>query len=124
MRAVVKSLTTDIDGDPESFSGDFAAFGFFIEAEIGSDDGTGGELFGFTVYSPEWVERRCVADSVVIGQHHIIVRVEDYSNRALRSFVDTWAASVQGADWNELANKLRGFGMWEFEDYVDLPDRP
>jgi hypothetical protein len=122
--AVLKSLTTDIDGDPESFSGDLAQFGFFMEAEIGPAQGAGAELFGFTVCSPQWLEHRCAADGFIIGQHHVIVRVENYSNRALRTFLDHWVASVHGADWKELVNKLRGLGMWEFEDYVELPDRP
>ena len=124
MRAVLRSLTTDIDGDPEAFSGDLSEFGFFMEAEIGPEPGQGGDLFGFTVCSPEWLEQRCSKDGFVIGQHHVVIRVKDYSNRGLRSSLDRWVSSVQGSDWSDLANKLRGFGMWEFEDYVGLPDRP
>jgi len=54
----------------------------------------------------------------------VVIRVKDYSNRALRSNLDRWVSSVHGADWNDLADKLRGFGMWAFEDYANLPDRP
>jgi hypothetical protein len=117
MRAVLRSLTTDLDGDPEAFDGLPDRFGFFMQAEVGSEPGTGGDLFGFTVCSPEWLRRRCETDEFVSAKHHIVVRAEDYSNRALSAFLDRLFASVEGPDWESIASKLQSFGYWEFENY-------
>lgn len=88
-----------------------------MEAEIGPDPGMGAEVFGFTVCSPEWLSRRCAEDGFVPAQHHLVVRVEDYSNRALTQFLERWLAKVDGDDWAKIGNELAHFAHWEFEDY-------
>jgi hypothetical protein len=117
MKATLSDLILDCDGDPEAFSGDASRFGFLIQALVGAEPDGGGESFDFIVCSPEWLMRRCESEGFVAGYHHLVVRVQDYSNEKLRQFVEGWVSSVEGLDWQTIADKLRMLGAWEFEDY-------
>jgi hypothetical protein len=61
--------------------------------------------------------KRCETEGYFPGFHHLIVRFEDYDERKLRAFIDTWVSRYEGPDWEAIAQRLRLFGQWEYEDY-------
>jgi hypothetical protein len=85
---------------------------------FGPEEDGPGDIFGFMVCSPEWLDRRCQAEGFVNATHHIVVRREDYSNAGLHQIVERWASTASGPDWHTLAKKLSLFGAWEFDGYL------
>jgi hypothetical protein len=43
--------------------------------------------------------------------------MEDYDERVLQKYVEGWVSRQDGETWEEIAQKLRLLGAWEFEDY-------
>jgi hypothetical protein len=63
------------------------------------------------------IVRRCESEGFVAGYHHIVVRLHHGSNEKLRRFVEG-VSSVEGPDWQTIADKLWMLGTWEFEDHA------
>jgi len=102
--------------DLESFEPDDAKnFGFLLQVMVGPEGGEGEESFDIEICTPSWLEENYGLDDVVIGRHHMIV--QQYSYKKLIQVISDLLKECSGADWNEAANKISRFGMWEFEDY-------
>ncbi|MGN6608142.1 MAG: Imm8 family immunity protein [Jatrophihabitans sp.] len=87
------------------------------EARTGSD--VGQDMFSLLVITPKALKRLVRRDGPQSGRHMLIIDRWDWEDvqRVVREHV----ASVDGADWDELATKLGRWAKWEFEDYVEPP---
>lgn len=103
-------LPTDLPAEPENFA-------FYVQVLVGSAPSGGGESFGVTVCSPEWLSKKCETDGFFPGFHHLVVNFMDYDERKLRAFIEDWVSRFDGPDWESVAHRLRLFGQWEYEDY-------
>jgi hypothetical protein len=103
--------------DPRELPAAPEDFSFYLEVFVGIAPEGGGDSFGLRVCSPEWLAKKCETEGFFPGFHHLIVRLEDYDERNLRSFVDAWVSRCEGPDWHTIAQRLRLFGQWEYEDY-------
>ena len=73
MKAELKNILVS-DIDPEKFwPEDEEDFGFYIQAIIGSADEDGGNVFGFQVCTPKWLEKQYGKNTIIFGRHKIIV---------------------------------------------------
>lgn len=118
MRAQLKSLMTS-DIDPDSYWPDEEDnFGFYIQAIIGPEDEEGGDIFGFQVCSPKWLQNKHSVTDIVFIRHVILMFEYDY--QAVERRIADLCNKTIGADWGEIASKIARFGSWEFEDYQSL----
>jgi hypothetical protein len=115
MKAIVSGLS--FHPDPRTLPATPEDFSFYLEVRVGAAPKGGGEAFGVTVCSPEWLAKKCETEGYFPGFHHLVVPFEDYDERKLRDFIDTWVSRCEGSDWEAIAQRLRMFGQWEYEDY-------
>ena len=115
MRAVLRGI--ELDPDPRSLPAEPEGFHFLLRILVGPDDSEGRDLFDLIVCSTQWVSQKCEAEGFFPGFHHLIVRAEDYDERKLRSLVEAWVNRQEGSTWEEIVQKLRLLGSWEFEGY-------
>jgi hypothetical protein len=81
-------------------------------------DGPGEESFNVTVCTPEWLSAACrEAGGIYNLRHHMVVRLDDFDQRALRSWLEARVEEVEADSWTEPAGRLGRIGHWEFEDY-------
>jgi hypothetical protein len=116
MRAVLRYLHSPDVPDLTAYSpADPAKFSILVQAMIGPQGGDGEESFDVQVCTPRWLEADHNGGDIISGRHMLIVLKFDYD--ALKRYFEHAAASVTGADWDEVAQKLSRIGKWEFEDY-------
>lgn len=94
-------------------------FGILLQVFVGPSDGPGQESFDFVVCSPEWLRRKYGDDAVIFCRNHILLFRYDFS--ILQAAVESLVSRVSGDSWNEIASKLARYGLWEFEEYEDVP---
>lgn len=115
MKAIVSGLIfplpKDLPAEPEEFA-------FNVQVLVGPAPSGGGEAFGVTVCSPEWLSKRCETDGYFPAFHHLVVNFEEYDERKLRSFIEAWVSRQEGSSWDEIVQQLRLFGRWELEGYT------
>jgi hypothetical protein len=89
---------------------------YYLELTIGTEDSPGGDLFGFTVVSPQaLIESE--TKPAMWGRHHLIVM--DYSWQTVLDQVNKVLDICEGETWSEVAGKLSRYFYWEFEDYQE-----
>jgi hypothetical protein len=81
----------------------------------GSAEPEGQESFDLRVITPSALQRRVRESGPRTGRHLVIVERWDYPTIA--AYLLQLFESEQGADWDELGERLAHFGRWEFEDY-------
>lgn len=116
MRAQLKSL--DVDPDPSTLRGDPAEFMLLARMIVGPVDSPGEESFDVTVCSPEWLATATrEVGGIYNARHHLVVNVDDFDVRTLRSWLTARVQEVTGESWPEISERLGRLGQWEFEDY-------
>lgn len=116
MRAVLKGLS--FDPDPSDLSDDPADFVLLARMIVGPPDSPGEESFDVTVCTPEWLARACrQADGIFDARHHIVVSLDEFDQRALRSWLAARVQAIDADSWSDIGEKLGRLGLWEFEDY-------
>ena len=50
-------------------------------------------------------------------RHHLVVDVEQFDKRRLRTWLESRVSSVQAWTWKEIDERLGRLGYWEFQDY-------
>jgi hypothetical protein len=108
-----------LEPDPRTLPADPAQFSFLARLLVGPDDGPGEESFDVEVCSPEWLRERCLREGFVSGRHVLVTTVEQYSEAALRGYLDRHVSQTTGHDWSGIAERLARVGHWEFEDYKE-----
>lgn len=85
-----------------------------IQALIAPEGVDGEESFDFVVCNSIWVEQRS-KKGALSGRHHLFVSAFDLDE--IRAFWMKVVSESAGSTWDEVAEKLGRYGMWEFEDY-------
>jgi len=115
MRARLDTFhSPDVDDLRGYKPGDPQTFGFYLEFEVGSDDGEGTDIFGAMVCTPQWLLHRHSKSDVVSGYHKIIVFEYDYER--LWAYIDGYCNSVVEDTWEKVAARIGRLGKWEFAD--------
>lgn len=118
MRATLKSL--DLDPDPSTLPGDPSEFALLARMIVGAPNTPGEESFDVTICSPEWLAKTCRhVGGIYNARHHLVVNVEDFDVRELRSWLAARVQEATGESWPEIGQRLGRLGYWEFEDYSD-----
>lgn len=110
-------ISIDLQPEPASLPADVEEFCFLARVYAGPADGPGEESFDVTVCSPEWLAARCREGGFFDARHHLVVNVEQFDERTLRSLLEKRVQAVSGDNWTQVGEKLGRFGFWEFEDY-------
>jgi hypothetical protein len=84
---------------------------------IGPPGSPGEESFDVVVCSPEWLAARCREVGLYDARHHLVVNVEQFDKRQLRTWLEFRISSAEAETWTEIAERLGRLGYWEFEDY-------
>lgn len=90
-------------------------FGFLLQAMIGPADQEGEESFDIQVCTPQWLKSKHSQSDLVFGYHFLFVF--EYDLKRIEAKVDKYCERCVGDNWQEIANKLRCIGKWEFENY-------
>lgn len=88
-----------------------------IEADIGVKGESGADIFTFYVCTPGRLARTLGQVPHQFGRHLLVVERFDWSvvEAAIRELI----ADLSASSWDELAEKIGRYGLWEFEDYVE-----
>jgi hypothetical protein len=114
MKAIVTGIglvpePATLPASPEDFS-------FMVRVLVAQTGTYGEESFDLTVCSPEWLAKRCDTEGIVPGLHHLVVRMGDFDEGRLRTYIESWVARQEGDSWDDIAHQLRLLGWWEFEN--------
>lgn len=125
MRAVVHHLGLDPaewDGDPTTYvPDDPERFVVRVELTAGSADSPGGDLFFFEVCNPAWLLDRVQQEGPMSGRHLVVV--EHFNWEAVKTYFHRLLTRIWGENWNEVAEKIARYGLWEYEDYTTNHER-
>lgn len=116
MRAVLRTI--EFQPEPSTLSGDPVEFSFLARLMAGPSDAPGEESFDVTVCTPEWLaaaSRR--VGGIYDARHHVVVNLDEFSQRALRDWLAARVHEAEAASWPEVGQRLGELGQWEFEDY-------
>jgi hypothetical protein len=116
MRARVKQFHSP-DADPlaEWSPPDPWQFSVLVQVLAGPSDGDGMESFQVVVCTPTWLDSE-MAETEVRSARHLVL-VKEWNWPRIEVHLRQRFESVDGASWDELAQKLARIGHWEFEDY-------
>lgn len=98
--------------DPEDFC-------ILVQAMVGPRGEEGEESFDFLVCTPRWLSAQAPPEGFLFGRHYLFLWRYDY--KLLRRVIEDLCARAEGPDWGAVAARLARYGLWEFEDYVELP---
>lgn len=90
-------------------------FGIFIECIIGPDNTLGGDLFGLTVGSPNWISKTQLTNGPMWGRHFLIQA--SYNFQDVKRKIEVLCNEAKSEDWSRAALILARYLEWEFEDY-------
>ena len=117
MRAQLKFLA--LEPDPASLPSDPAEFVLLARMIVGPQDAPGEESFDVVVCTPEWLAAQCRAHGGLYDpRHHLVVTLDTFDKRALRTWLDARVRAVEAATWGEIGERLGRLALWEFEDYT------
>ncbi len=85
-------------------------------ADIGPVDADGGDTFTFEVCTPSGVAARLDRDGRPYWSRGTLI-VTAFSWEAVEAALRQYVRSTDGDTWAEVAEKLKRFMVWEFEDY-------
>ncbi len=90
-------------------------FYLFLQAIVGPSGMDGEESFDIEVCSPKWIIENTAPTEVTVGHGKLILR--EYDINCIVTSIESYCAGLEADNWNQLAQKLRLLGHWEFEDY-------
>jgi len=97
-----------------------------VHADIGPEgtkapDGTvATDIFLFYVTTPKHLINSVKGEDYRFGRGLLIV--EEYSEALIRKAFEKLLSSIEGDNWEEVANKINRYGHWEFENYDEWKD--
>jgi Immunity protein 8 len=115
VRAELKHL--HLEPDPSALSAEPESFSFIARMLVGPSGSPGEESFDVVVCSPQWLAARCREVALYDARHHLVVDVEQFDKRQLRTWLESRVSNVQAETWRETGEQLGRLGQWEFEDY-------
>jgi hypothetical protein len=115
MRAELKAL--DLEPDPSTLPEGAEHFALLARVYAGPAGAPGEESFDVTVCSPEWLAAACRPVGLYDARHHVVVTVDQFDRRELRTWLEKRVRTVTGETWDEIGAKLARLGHWELEDF-------
>jgi hypothetical protein len=116
VRAILKSL--NLDPDPSTLPDDPSEFVVLARMIVGPRDMPGEESFDVTVCTPEWLAQRCrEVGGIYNARHHLVVNLDDFDVRALRTWLAARVQEVEADTWSQIGERLGKLGRYEFEDH-------
>ncbi len=108
---------------PDAPNGDFSAyhpdnptsFSCFLQLLVGIHNQGGGESFGLTLCTPQWLVETHSQEDIVIGKNLLIVF--DYNYPHIVQWLNRYIERCTGETWQDVAKRVSALGHWEFEDY-------
>lgn len=90
-------------------------FGILLQIMVGIKGKEGEESFDTLLCTPKWLAKQCDKSIIINGLHHLFVFKYDFNEvfNYLSNIIDT----VEVSKWEDIAEKLRFLGKWEFENY-------
>jgi len=113
--AEVWDLAAHVPNDPTDF-------GVSVQFMIGPEGERGEESFNVVVCSPAWLAREASERSPLDLRHHLLLPNWDWP--AVLTYVRSYLADIDRPSWDEVGEVVGRLGLWEFEDYYELKDRP
>src|SRR5665647_1619695 len=111
MRAALKGF--HLEPDPSTLPDDPSRFVLLAQLLVGPADGPGEESFDVTICTPEWLATACrEAGGIYNPRHHLIVELDSFDQRALRTWLEARVQQVEADDWAGLAYRLGHLGHW------------
>ena len=114
MKAVVTGI--GLIPEPGTLPAGPEEFCFLVRVLVAQTVNYGEESSTSPVCSPEWLAQKCASEGIVRGLHHLVIRMEDFDERRLRAYIEGWVSRQEGDSWDDIAQKLRLLGWWEFEN--------
>lgn len=90
-------------------------FGFSMQIMVSELGGVGEESFDVVVCSPIWLMENYKQKNVIFGREFIIMFQFNYEQ--LYDKILNYVNSIDGKNWDDLANEMSRIGHWEFEGY-------
>lgn len=116
MRAQLQHLS--LDPEPATLPATPEHFSLLARMIVGPADGPGEESFDITVCTPEWLSRRAQEQGGIYDpRHHLVVILEGFDQRVLRTWLETRVQAIEAPTWRQLSERLARIASWEFEDY-------
>jgi len=85
----------------------------------GPQSGPGEESFDVVVCTPEWLKVVTTDRGPRLGRHMLVVAHWDY--QLIRDYLFAAVEAEEAPTWPLLVERLGRIGLWEFEDYRELP---
>lgn len=92
-------------------------FCFLFRAMAGPAEREGKESFDIQICTPKWLLSNMKKDEIICGRHLLLVI--EFNFERIFNTIKNLIESCNGADWEEVAEKVSRIGFWEFEDYKD-----
>ena len=94
-------------------------FSILIEVAVGYEGQKkeGGDIFGFQIYTPQWLISNYSPNEVIIPRHSLIIF--EYNYDSIYQRIKKIIESCTGESWDEISQKISRYGYWEFEDYQE-----
>jgi hypothetical protein len=90
-------------------------FGFWINASIGSDEGTGADDFQILVCNGDWLAREGVFHRGASERHLLLDG--PYDPDAVIEQLKRYLETCVGHGWMDIVDRVSKIGYWEFENY-------
>jgi hypothetical protein len=82
---------------------------------IGLKGEAGENRFDFSVCTPRWLQEALADGTVLLGSHYLFV--DHYVYEWIWGAIERRCNLANGSSWIEVANQLKKYGRWEFDDY-------
>lgn len=93
------------------------SFSIVFELLIGPNDSVGEEIFTIEVCTLEWFADFFKRKPKAIEKGYLIVDKYDYSE--VINELEQICNSINGDEWNEIAEQLAEIFNWEFDNYIE-----
>jgi hypothetical protein len=114
----------ELDPDPRTLPDNPASFLTNVTISVGTPPEGGGEIFGATLCTPEWIAAQDDAGRLLSGHGLLIVRFEDFSETRVRAEVEAFLAKIHEDSWYDIAMRIKmWFPHWEFDGYDPVTPR-
>ena len=87
----------------------------WVRLYVGPSGGPGEESFDIFVCTPDWLEQEVAERGHRWGRSMLVVAQFDLVE--VEKIVKARVATIDGADWSEVARRLALLADWEFQDY-------
>ena len=117
MKAEIKYLHSPDVSDLETYQPkELDNFGFLLQIFVGPKGEKGEENFDVLVGTQKWLASPHNKTGTT-GEHDMVV--SEYNYEKLLETLKKQIESIEGKDWNDLAEKIGKIGKWEFENYKE-----